>query len=93
MLSSRRFVDSERLAVQKAAGAAVAGNGVSTAVKVMLAGLLVLMGGAALEVDLLMAAGFLALATSGLYLNGQFWVHMEEKGFYKPGSGSSDNNI
>ena len=81
MLSSRRFVGSERLSVQKTESSS---NGITTAVGIMVGGFAALVAGAALDVNLLMAAGFVALASSGLYLNGMFWASMEDKGYFKP---------
>jgi hypothetical protein len=81
MLSSRRFVGSERLSVQKTESSS---NGITTAVGIMVGGFAGLVAGAALDVNLLMAAGFVALASAGLYLNGMFWASMEDKGFFKP---------
>ena len=85
MLSSRRFVEPVRPAV--AAEEVKAGDrGLSLAVKAMVGGFIGLAAGAHFEVEILMAAGFLFLATAGLYLNGRFWAHMESKGHFKPGN-------
>lgn len=81
LLSSRRFVESERLSVQKTESSS---KGITTAVGIMVGGFAVLMAGAAFDVELLMAAGFVALAGAGLYLNGMFWASMEDKGLFKP---------
>ncbi|MDR1535881.1 MAG: hypothetical protein LBU64_12440 [Planctomycetota bacterium] len=84
VLSSRRFVGSERMAVKSGEAAGADRKNVSIAVVVLLAGFAALFLGAVGEINLLMCAGFIALATSGLFLNGMFWAHMQEKGLYRP---------
>ena len=85
VLSSRRFIGSERMAVKSGETAEADRKSISIAVVVLLAGFAALFLGAVSEINLLMCAGFLALSTSGLFLNGMFWAYMQEKGLYHPG--------
>ena len=83
MLSSRRFVEPVRPAVETVE-AKTGDRGLSLAVKALVGGFAGLMAGAHFGIDVLMAAGFLFLTTAGLYLNGRFWARMESKGHFSP---------
>ncbi|MDR1520091.1 MAG: hypothetical protein LBU23_08345 [Planctomycetota bacterium] len=80
-MSTKRFVGSKKVSVQKTESSS---NGITTAVGILIGGFAGLAAGAALEINLLMAAGFVAFTCAGLYLNGMFWASMEDKGLFKP---------